>query len=153
MILIAHRGNINGRFESCENEPTYIDQAIREGFDVEVDVWLKSTENFREMLFLGHDEPQYGVGFRWFRDRISKLWIHCKNVEAVNYFLDCGYEFNFFWHQEDDITLTSKKYIWAYPGKQPIENSIAVMPEIHNDDTSRCIGVCSDFIDKYIDNR
>jgi hypothetical protein len=41
---------------------------------------------------------------------------------------------NYFFHQEDDITLTSKGYIWAYPGKQPIKNSIAVMPELNKDD-------------------
>ena len=150
MILIAHRGNTRGRFESWENEPTYIDKAIKEGFDVEVDVWFKPTDNFGGMLFLGHDDPQYGVDFSWFRDRISKLWIHCKNVEAVNYFIDCGYEFNFFWHQNDDITLTSKNYIWAYPGKQPIKNSISVMPELNNDDVSGCFGVCSDYIENFI---
>ena len=149
MILIAHRGNTRGRFESWENEPTYIDKAIKEGFDVEVDVWFKPTDNFGGMLFLGHDDPQYGVDFSWFRDRISKLWIHCKNVEAVNYFIDCGYEFNFFWHQNDDITLTSKNYIWAYPGKQPIKNSISVMPELNND-VSGCFGVCSDYIENFI---
>ena len=47
------------------------------------------------------------------------------------------------------MTLTSKSYIWAYPGKQPIKNSIAVMPEIHNDDISQCLGVCSDYIQNY----
>jgi len=41
MILISHRGNINGRFESWENEPTYIDKAIAEGYDVEIDIWHK----------------------------------------------------------------------------------------------------------------
>jgi hypothetical protein len=39
--------------------------------------------------------------------------------------------------------------IWAYPGKQPIERSIAVMPEIFNDNVSTCIGVCSDYIENY----
>ena len=56
---------------------------------------------------------------------------------------------HYFWHQNDDITLTSKGYIWAYPGKQPIKNSIAVLPEIHNDDISNCIGICSDIIEAY----
>lgn len=144
MILISHRGNVNGRFESYENEPTYIDLAIKKGYDVEVDVWCKDN-----MLWLGHDKPDYGIEFRWFRDRISKLWIHCKNIEAVNYFKDCHYELNYFWHQEDDITLTSLKHIWAYPGKQPIKNSIAVMPELNKDDVSSCLGICSDFIEKY----
>jgi hypothetical protein len=147
MKLISHRGNTNGRFESYENEPTYIDQAIKNGFDVEVDVWYNNN-----MLWLGHDKPDYGVDFRWFRDRLAKLWIHCKNVDAVNYFKECHYEFNFFWHQEDDITLTSLNYIWAYPGKQPIKNSIAVMPEIHDDPLTDCIGICSDNVQLYIGN-
>ena len=49
----------------------------------------------------------------------------------------------------DDITLTSKNYIWAYPGKQPIKNSISVMPELNND-VSGCFGVCSDYIENFI---
>lgn len=149
MKLIAHRGNTNGKFESYENEPNYIDQAIKEGFDVEIDVWYIKTENFGWMLFLGHDKPDYGIDFRWFCDRISKIWIHCKNIEALEYFSECEYDFNFFWHEEDTLTLTSKNYIWAYPGKQPIKNSIAVMPEINNDDIRFCTGICSDHIIKY----
>lgn len=144
MILIAHRGNVNGRFESWENEPTYIDLAIKKGYDVEVDIWFKDN-----MLWLGHDKPDYGIDFRFIRDRISKLWVHCKNVEAVVYFKECGYPVNYFWHEEDTLTLTSHNHLWVYPAKQPILNSIAVMPELHNDDVSQCLGICSDYIEKY----
>lgn len=144
MILISHRGNTIGKIESYENEPNYIDNAISKGYDVEIDIWYIDG-----ILYLGHDKPQYVVDFRWFRDRIGKLWIHCKNVEAINYFNESQYEFNYFWHENDTITLTSLNFIWAYPGKQPIEKSIAVMPEINNDDITMCIGVCSDYIEKY----
>lgn len=145
MKLISHRGNVNGRFESYENEPTYIDLAIKKGYDVEIDVWYKDN-----MLWLGHDKPDYGVDFRWFRDRIGKLWIHCKNLEAIVYFKECEYEFNFFWHQEDDITFTSKGHIWTYPGKNLTKYSIAVMPEIKQfDNISISYGICSDYIKKY----
>lgn len=144
MIKISHRGNINGKFESYENEPNYIDLAISKGYDVEVDVWFIDN-----ILWLGHDNPQYGVDFRWFRDRLSKLWIHCKDINSVLFFKECGYDFNYFWHQEDHITLTSLNFIWAYPGKQPIKGSISVLPEINNEDTTLCIGVCSDFIENY----
>lgn len=147
MKLIAHRGNINGKFESYENEPMYIDSAIKKGYDVEIDVRYIDGQ-----LYLGHDEAQYGVNLRWFVDRIEKIWIHCKNVEAVIFFSNMDYEFNYFWHEEDTITLTSKKVIWVYPGKQPIENSIAVMPEIFNDDVSQCVGVCSDYVKKYFED-
>ena len=144
MILIAHRGNTNGPMESRENEPTYIDMAINKGFEVEVDVWYVDGQ-----LYLGHDKPQYGVNDRWFRDRLTKLWVHCKNIEAVLFFKVNQYPFNYFWHETDTITLTSLNHIWAYPSKQLIKRSIAVMPEIHNDDVTECIGICSDFIENY----
>jgi hypothetical protein len=147
--LISHRGNINGKFDNFENEPKYIDVAINKGFDVEVDVWYVETKQSDKVLMLGHDNPQYIVDFKWFSDRLTKLWVHCKNVEAINFFKTCKYNFNYFWHETDTITLTSLNYIWAYPGKQPIENSIAVMPELNNDDTTKCLGICSDYVEKY----
>ena len=145
MILISHRGNLNGKFESYENEPMFIDKAISEGYDVEVDVWYIDN-----LLFLGHDKPQYSVDFRWFIDRLSKLWVHCKNIESILYFQECGYEINYFWHQEDDITLTSKNFIWTFPGKKLTSRSIAVLPESVKDwELTECLGICSDYIKKY----
>ena len=143
MILISHRGNINGPVESCENEPAYIDLAISEGFDVEVDIWYIDG-----ILYLGHDGPEYNIDSKWLLDRISKLWIHCKNVDAVTYFNSDKHSFNYFWHENDTLTLTSKNHIWAYPGKQPIKGSIAVMPEIYKDNIDSCLGICSDYIEK-----
>ena len=144
MILIAHRGNINGRFESYENEPNYIDKALEKGYDVEIDIWVIEG-NF----YLGHDKPQYGITLEWLDKRKNKLWIHCKNIEAMEWFNSLFGTYNYFWHQEDTLTLTSKGYIWAYPGKQPIKASIAVMPEIYNDDISQCLGICSNYIQNY----
>lgn len=147
MILISHRGNIDGVFDSYENEPNYIDNAIIEGYDVEVDVWY-----INEQLYLGHDNPKYGVGFRWFRDRLSNLWIHCKNIESLQYFSVCEYTFNYFWHQEDDVTLTSNNYLWTYPGKKLTNKSIAVLPEqekYSDEDLNYCYGICSDYVNKY----
>lgn len=142
--FISHRGNINGVFESCENEPTYIDITIKKGYDVEIDIWYVDG-----LLYLGHDKPQYCINMRWIRDRFMRLWIHCKNLEAINYFSDCGYEINYFWHENDKITLTSKNIIWAYPTKETIINSIAVLPELNNPNLNGYLGVCSDFVEKY----
>jgi hypothetical protein len=145
MKLISHRGNLNGKLPANENHPDYIDEAIHAGYDVEVDIWMIDNE-----LFLGHDEPQYKIIWNWLSTRYERLWIHCKNVEAIEWFNENNYGgFNYFWHQEDTLTLTSKQYIWAYPGKQPIIGSIAVVPEMHNEDVSKCIGVCSDYIIYY----
>jgi hypothetical protein len=142
MYLISHRGNINGKIEESENRPDYIDDAIRLGYDVEIDIWVKN-----DILYLGHDEPQYEIPLEWLFHRKKKLWVHCKNVDAMEYIYDT--DLNYFWHDVDTMTLTSKGYIWAYPGKQPIKYSIAVMPELFNDDVSHCYGVCSDYIQNY----
>lgn len=143
MILISHRGNLNGKKEEYENHPLYIDEAIKLGFDVEIDIWM-----IEGVLLLGHDEPQYGITQDWLNKRSDKLWIHCKNIEAMEWF-DSINGFNYFWHENDTVTLTSQMTMWAYPGKQPIKNSIAVMPEIYGDNITECLGVCSDYIEKY----
>ena len=142
MILISHRGNLTGRIPNNENHPNYIDEAINAGFDVEIDMWWVDGR-----IYLGHDEPTYEVDNEWLVDRVDKLWIHCKNVELLNWIRSTI--LHYFWHEEDTVTLTSKQYMWAYPGKQPIIGSIAVMPEIHNENISKCVGVCSDYINNY----
>ncbi len=143
MILISHRGNINGKNTERENSPEYIDEAIALGYNVEIDLWM-----IEGVLLLGHDEPQYGISQDWLNERINNLWIHCKNIEAMEW-MDSIAGFIYFWHEEDTVTLTKFGHIWAYPGKQPINNSIAVMPEIHNEEITQCKGICSDYIENY----
>jgi hypothetical protein len=57
---------------------------------------------------------------------------------------------NYFWHQEDDHTLTSNGYIWTYPGKEVGTKNVIVMPEttmeIANAKKLKCYGICSDFV-------
>ena len=142
MKIISHRGNIKGPQPQWENRPSYIDCAIGNGYDVEVDVRYVAGG-----LWLGHDYPKYEIDLEWLLLRRKKIWIHTKNYEAMVNLVE--YDLNLFWHQEDDIVLTSKKFIWAYPGKQPIKKSIAVLPELNNDDVSSCKGICSDYILKY----
>ena len=142
MILISHRGNIDGKKPHLENQPEYIDEAIALGYDVEIDLWLVDGRTY-----LGHDEPQYEVDDDWLGKRADKLWVHCKNVESLNWIRNTI--LHYFWHENDTLTLTSKQYMWVYPGKQPIIGSIAVMPERENEDVSKCIGVCSDKIKNY----
>ena len=146
MIFISHRGNINGPIKNLENNPNYILEALSKGFNCELDIHMVEGQ-----LYLGHDTPEYKVTLNFLNFHKEKLWIHCKNIDSILFFnkLD-GY--NYFWHEEDKITLTSKNHIWAYPGKQPIFNSVSVMPEIHNElNLDLCKGICSDFIQKYKD--
>ena len=146
MKLISHRGNISGPNPQKENHPNYILNALNKGYEVEIDVW------YTDKFMLGHDNPQYEFPFDLLEKFYTKLWVHCKNVEAIVKLKnnpELNSRLNYFWHENDTVTLTSKGYIWAYPGKQPINNSIAVMPEINNDNITQCKGICSDYIEKY----
>ena len=139
MILISHRGNVKGK-DKNENHPELILDALKMGFNVEIDVWY-SKGNF----YLGHDKPQYKVKKKFLIH--SKFWCHAKNPAAI-------YELSktnahYFWHQEDDYTITSKGFIWTYPGKKLLPNSICVLPENANYIKIDCLGICSDFIKKY----
>jgi hypothetical protein len=140
MFLISHRGNINGANPIEENSINYILKAINLGFNVEIDVWF--IDNF---FYLGHDKPQYKIDHHFLTN--EKLWCHAKNINAL---IEMSkYSIHYFWHDKDDFTLTSKNYIWAYPCKNINKNTIIVLPEIHNIETSGCKGVCSDYIIKY----
>lgn len=140
MIYISHRGNLDGKSEKDENNPNYIMQAVNKGYDVEIDVWFEN-DNF----YLGHDQPHYKVN----QDFISnkQFWCHAKNTKALYEMskINCHY----FWHQEDDYTITSKGIFWVYPGKPLIKNSICVLPELSNYKDFNCLGICSDFINNY----
>lgn len=141
MFLISHRGNIDGPNKQMENSPSYVDYALQEGFDVEIDVWLTKGS-----LTLGHDEPQYEVTIEYLRNK--KLWCHCKNIKALECLLKEG--IRCFFHDRDTATLTSDGYIWTYPGCELTPASICVMPELFkNQKILDIAGICSDNIKDY----
>lgn len=143
MILISHRGNLEGSNPSKENHPQYIEEAIFRGYNVEIDIWYLNQE-----LWLGHDEPQYLISLSWILSYSSLLWIHCKNMGALSYFnIYNSKDFNYFSHDNDMGVLTSLNYIWS---TNLYDNGILVMPENYNKKpTEGTIGVCSDYIKNY----
>lgn len=148
MIFIAHRGLINGPDQNKENKINTIDSAIKNGFDVEIDIWV-----FDNKIFLGHDkENLVQIDLKYIEEKKKVFWIHTKNFEALDFFskLEIKEELNYFWHQEDNYTLTSKNIPWIYPGCEPISEGILVMPEnvmnVGNIKSLKIKGVCSDYI-------
>lgn len=143
--FISHRGNLIGPFPDLENRPEYIENAINSGFDCECDVW-----RIGDKWWLGHDEPQYRIELDFLLDNSEKLWIHTKNFEALDALVAEG--LNCFFHADDPYTLTSKGYIWAYPGSRINFNTICVMPETvgpviyTQNDKNNALGICSDYI-------
>ena len=142
MKIISHRGNLTGPEKTNENKPQQIDLAIENGFDVEIDLWLVNG-NFQ----LGHDEPEYVINLSWVLSRSKYLWVHCKNIELIDYLTINCIDLNFFFHQNDHLALTSKFFLWVYPEKTYTKNSILVLNNI--DDLSLLdnppFGVCTDY--------
>jgi len=149
MKLISHRGNIEGVNNKTENEPNNILKVIKLGYEVEVDIWKK-----KKNWYLGHDYPQYRIGNNnklkkfTFKKR-NKYWFHCKNKEAMVSMLNIK-SYNFFWHNKDDFTITSKGYFWAYPGQILHKNTVILFPEkffsIKKIIKQNYYGICSDYV-------
>ena len=142
MYFISHRGNTLGPDISKENSVDYINDAIKKGYDVEIDVWFEK-ENF----YLGHDKPTYLVEDKYLLNK--KLWCHSKNLDSLINLKKIGA--HYFWHENDEYTLTSKGYIWTYPGKNLSNESICVLPEWHKEIKLdyKFKGICSDYIERY----
>jgi hypothetical protein len=145
MMLIAHRGLINGPDTRIENHPDTIEEAIAVCRHVEIDLRFHKGD-----FYLGHDKPQYMVKQSWLYTFRKHLWIHCKDLESLIMMKEYGDTYHYFWHEKDTVTLTSRNFIWAYPGNQPIYNSIAVMPEAEEEDVSNCLGICTDYVMEWL---
>lgn len=146
MLLIAHRGLLTGPNPEVENAPTQIEYALAGGYAVETDVWRLDGD-----WFLGHDRPQYKVSMKFLRQR--GLWLHCKNLAALDELSRTSFRLNYFWHENDSYTLTSHGFIWAYPSHTTSTKTIAVMPEWEDSElrhipdlAEHCIGMCSDYV-------
>jgi hypothetical protein len=144
MKIISHRGNIRGPVLDKENRPSYIDSAIGNGYDVEIDLRLVNNE-----IWLGHDEPQYKVEHNWIISRKQHLWIHCKNVEIAYYLKDYKNELNYFCHYSDSFTLTSTGHLWVHD-LNGIINESSIIPLINKESVGRykqynCYGICTDY--------
>jgi hypothetical protein len=149
MFIISHRANLDGPDPSIENKPDSILTAIKHGFSVEVDLRL-----YNNKLYFGHDEPQYETSLDFLNENKKYLWIHCKDLDALEFCLERA--FHCFWHNKDDYTLTNYRYVWAYPGKEVVGKlCIMVMPEWHWKPEEvilkRPFGVCTDYPFAYKD--
>ena len=153
MIFIAHRGNVDGPNPEEENKPEYLLRALSKGFDVEVDAWLDPQTG---QWALGHDGPQYPISSEFLRT--PGFWIHAKNGAALRAMVQNPHV-HCFTHDQDEYTLTSRGFIWAYPDVKLVgTNCIAVMytkPEKLLDQNIG--GICHDSVgplrNQYIANR
>lgn len=144
MLLIAHRGNLQGPMPSLENSPAHIQRALDAGFCVEIDLRVKNDE-----LYLGHDYAQYPIDEEYLVQNKNKLWVHCKDKDAMTKAIKLN--LNCFWHDTDDYTITSYGYVWCFPNKEPVGNrSVTVLPELYKElseiSKESLFAVCSDYV-------
>lgn len=148
MILIAHRGNLNGPNPKFENHPDYIAKAISKGYNVEVDLW-----NIDNIWVLGHDIPEYEINSTLLDSfkMSTSCWYHTKNLEALQVLSSSQKyrDWKYFWHDRDDYTLTSNKKIWTFPNKHVTLGCIIVCHD--KQETLKMakkdiFGVCSDYV-------
>jgi hypothetical protein len=143
MILISHRGNIT----SCskrENSQDYIDEALSQGYHVEMDV-----RKIGDKLYLGHDIAQYETTLDWLLQRKQYLLVHTKNIDALNYLIDK--DLRTFYHQnEDHVIINNCNLIWT--NKLSEAKSLSIIPLLSREDIAQAMnydsvyGICSDFI-------
>jgi len=142
MILISHRGNVDGVAIEKENTKSYIQQAIDLGYNVEVDIRYEK-DNF---LF-GHDYGQYDVDLQWLLDRKDKLWVHCKDFTSLSELINT--EMRIFYHQNEDYTIISDGHIWAHNLTKVDDKCIIPLlnkKKLRNWKGTDVYGICSDYV-------
>ena len=93
--------------------------------------------------------PQYTIDISFLLKIKNKIFVHCKNIKSLYYFLKNYPEIECFFHNDDECVITSKNKIWTYPGKELTNISICVMPELNNEYPINCLGICTDYPEKY----
>lgn len=138
MIQIAHRGNFSGELPEYENRISHLNHALTLGYWIECDIQMYNGE-----LHFGHDEPQELVDFKILMH--ERTICHAKDIESLQVIHNLGA--HYFWHETDKVTLTSRGYIWCYPGVH-IRHPNAIWLDLHDEmiprDTSGIFGICAD---------
>ena len=145
MKLIAHKGNVNGPDSLKENTPEQIEWCIENGYDVEIDVRYSPE---KDKFYLGHDDLQHEINWWWLAGKQKNLWILCKDLSTLHEFTARTSGYNYFWHQRDDYTLTSKGQIWASPAQDYNKDTVRVIEDPEEVKEYDCYAICSDYVGK-----
>ncbi len=148
MLIISHRGNLNGPDNHSENTFQQIEKVLNNtSFCVEIDVWASSNQEF----YLGHDTPSVHIENPYVFLDNPRFFIHAKNLNALSLLVRNLQHANIFSHNDDPFVLTYPKgYAWVYPGQSIDSSSICVLPErtsnVYSEyELKNCIGICTDY--------
>jgi hypothetical protein len=149
MLLISHRGNVDGMNPDRENSIPYINGALNLGFSVMVDVWFVGGT-----LALGNHRPQYGINAEFLRN--PQIICKARSAATLNALMDM--DLHCFANDRDDYSVTTEGYVWIYPGCASPPRGILYMPEFNYKDVRDvadigCAGVCSNWIIRISEGR
>lgn len=141
MIIIAHRGNIDGP-DSCNHDLKKIADGIGQGYYMELDLW-KIDGNF----YFGHDTPEKLICLDDFDH--PKVFFHLKNLFLPRLkFADA------FSIDHDNFVLTLRGRLWCNYGAGFAENSVVCAPELVKSEEplenflrshQKAWGICTDY--------
>ena len=158
--IIAHRANLNSIEPTFENRIKSIESALNKGFKVEVDVRFHL-----DRVYLGHDAAQEILPANFYGEQ--DIYFHCKDMQSLLTFQRYYRGSNFFTHDNDEATITSRGMLWIHPETLPglyqdhtdfdFSRAIAVLPErkgiLYNDAHLRFLGkfygICTDYPMRY----
>ena len=112
--FIAHRGNWDGPNPEFENKIEYLEAAYNKKYNVECDLI-----GHKGKLYFGHDVPGEPAKFDFLVQ--PGVFCHAKNLEGLLLLSDIP-GIDYFWHEKDTVTITSRGYFWCYPGAHPVHN-------------------------------
>lgn len=154
MRIIAHRGKFawHERPEDENNPEIFLNILSGGGFAVEVDVQSVNTVNGN--FEFGHDKTVHeSMLLDIIKPNISMrdFFFHAKNQKALQELLDLkantGRDFDIFYHDSDEMTLTHNGLIWLYPTPYPkaTPRSIMLFPERYDSIAlDGYYGICTD---------
>ena len=143
MRIISHRGNLSKPNPDLENRPDTIENAISQGFDCEIDLRYEKGS-----FLLGHDIGQYKVEIEWLNNFSEYLWIHCKDHASMTKLSTENSLLNYFWHENDKFTLTSKNFIWTAHANGTGDLSRTIIVDVSKkdiDSIDQYYGLCTDY--------
>lgn len=159
MLLISHRGNVDGVTPSKENTIPYMQEALNREFYVEVDIYEHAGE-----LYFGHEYGGSGQRVDWsfLKHNAGKLLIHCKDSKTLLTLRH--YDFlAIFYQDHDDYAIASNDWIIAHSKQggmvydkkdRNLSGTIIMLPEKNGLgkkflEELGCFGICSDIISFY----
>ncbi len=110
MLIISHRGNLNGPEGSGDCDRDRVLLALRLGFDVEIDVRCHQRE-----CWVGHDEPLYRLS-ELVVPISARIWFHAKDLESFRQVVSHGRMA--FAHAVDAfVPVVNTDAIWVHPNQ------------------------------------